>query len=85
MLKDATVVADVAEGFRLSRPIPSSGACRAKRTSATITTEAICRSARSTRKGIMHVNKGSGDRLVCTPWFGDGRRQRYQQRFKGFG
>ena len=46
--KDATIVADMAEGFRISGPIP-------------LTTEALRRSARVTRKGIIHSNRGSGD------------------------
>ena len=59
--KDAAIVADMAEGFRISGPTPASGAFRAKLTSATLTIEALWRSARITRKRRIHPNRGSSD------------------------
>eukprot|EP00439_Symbiodinium_sp_Y106_P070600 s945_g12.t1 len=59
--KDETIVADIAEGFKLSGPIPASGVYRPKRTSATLTTAALRRSAHVLRRGIVHSTKGSGD------------------------
>ena len=59
--KDETIVADIAEGFKLSGPIPVSGVYRAKRTSATLTTAALRKAAHVLRRGIVHSTKGSGD------------------------
>ena len=59
--KDETIVADIAEGFKLSGPIPASGVYRPKRTSATLTTAALRKSAHVLRRGIVHSTKGSGD------------------------
>ena len=59
--KDETIVADIAEGFKLSGPIPASGVYRAKRTSATLTTAALRKAAHVLRRGILHSTKSSGD------------------------
>ena len=59
--KDLSLVSDMSEGFKLSGPIPKCDAFRAKRTSATLTTAALRKSAMTARKGIIHSNKGSGD------------------------
>ena len=58
--KDLSLVSDMSEGFKLSGPIRMCDAFRAKRTSATLTTAALRKSAMAARKGIIHSNKGSG-------------------------
>ena len=59
--KDETIVGDIAEGFKLSGPIPPSGVYRSKGSSATLSTSALRKAAHVLRKGILPSAKGSGD------------------------
>ena len=50
--KDETIVGDIAEGFKLSGPIPPSGVYRSKGSSATLSTSAVRKAAHVLRKGF---------------------------------